>query len=175
MKPFFEFAFLASLVLSACAVSAQPPEPVFRATLKNEADQVAFENQDGTTFVDIQSPSGIGSARLDLQSGTMPEKIIVNLHLAGLEEFRLSSEKITIAASFSSEGVITGNSQRIVSSDKETPITPNHPYWLNIRRVTDQLTPKIPPGGEYFEVEVPKQLLDELGNSFEILWIDFYR
>ena len=175
MKLIFPCAFLVCLLLSACAESTASLEPVFLTTLKNETDRVTVENQEAMTVIDIQSPSGIGSLRLDLESGTLPEKILLRLHLAGLEEFRLSSEKISLLASISNGGGLTDTHQRIVSPGVETPITPNHPYWLNIRRVPDEMNPNMSPGGEYFEVELSKQILDELGNSFEVLWIDFYR
>ena len=105
----------------------------------------------------------------------MPERIVIRLHLAGLEEFRLISEQTTISASFSSSGVLTGNNQKVISAGGESPITPIHPYWLNISVVSDQETPDIPLKQGYFEVELPKEFLREAANFFEIQWVDFYR
>lgn len=179
MKPIFA-SLLFVLLLTACAVRADNmgtpmPEPVFSASAKNESDQITFENRGGSAIIEVQSPTGIGSAEIELVSGAMPKRLFVLLHLAGLEEFRLSAGENTLAASFSSNGVLAGKIQTYTFSGRETSITKIHPYWLNIRVVSDQPTPTLPLEQGYFEVEIPGQLLEELGNSFEIRWVDFYR
>jgi len=97
------------------------------------------------------------------------------LHLGGLEEVRVSYDKTIIVASFSSGEVFDGGNQKIILSGKEYPITPIHPLWLNIRVASNDMTPNIPLEEGYFEIVLPKEFIEESGNSFEIQWIDFYR
>jgi hypothetical protein len=78
---------LLSLTLGACAsrsANAQTPQaPAFAVTLKNSADQLSIDFQENISYIDITSPGGIGSARLKLESGDLPEGMRVRLHLAG--------------------------------------------------------------------------------------------
>jgi len=149
-------------------------EPVFSITAKNQNDQVIFQYVDGTAIVDIQSPTGIGSAKLELESGGMPENMLLRLHLQGLEEIRLISEQAVIVAAGSSSGPFRINDQRVNSSGSEYSLTPIDPLWMKIEIISDQAK-KIPLESGYFEITVPREFLQNAGNSFEIQWIDFYR
>lgn len=148
--------------------------PVFSVTAKNRDDQVNVQYVDGVTVIDIQSPTGIGSANLKLESGGMPENFVLRLHLKGLEELRMISEPAVIVGSGSSSGSFSINDQRVNSSGSEYSITPVDPLWMKIEVVSDQAK-KIPLEGGYFEITVPKEFIRNAGNSFEIQWIDFYR
>jgi hypothetical protein len=124
--------------------------------------------------VDVQSPTGIGAAAFQLESGVMPENIILRLHLQGLEELRLTSAKETVGASVSS-GDTPIIQERVISSGSESTILPNHPLWMSIDIVSEQPEPAIPLQEGYFEIALPVEFLQKAGNSFEIEWIDFYR
>src|SRR5215207_7454775 len=108
MKYFVIYTILLSFLLMSCAsqtANAQSgDEPVFSITAKNQNDQVNFQYVDGAAIIDIQSPTGIGSAKLDLESDGMPENMLLRLHLQGLEEIRLMSDQAVIVASGSSGG-----------------------------------------------------------------------
>ena len=149
-------------------------EPVFSISAKNQDDQINFQYVDGTAIVDIQSPTGIGSAKLELESGGMPENILLRLHLQGLEEIKLVSDQTAIVAAGSSSGSFGINDQRVNSSGSEYSITPIDPLWMKIEIISDQAK-KIPLESGYFEITVPREFLQNAGNSFEIQWIDFYR
>ena len=150
-------------------------EPVFSITAKNRDDQVNVQYVDGGTVIDVQSPTGIGSARFELESGGMPENMVLRLHLKGLEEFRLISNQAVIVASGSSSGSFSINDQRVNSSESEYSITSIDPLWMKIEIVPAQAAKKIPLQEGYFEITVPKEFIRNSGNSFEIQWIDFYR
>jgi hypothetical protein len=179
MKYFVVYTILLSFLLMSCA--SQPAnaqsgdEPVFSISAKNQNDQVNFQYVDGTAIVDIQSPTGIGSAKLELESGGMPENMLLRLHLQGLEEIRLISKQAVIVASGSSSGSFVINEQRVNSSGSEYSLTPIDPLWMKIEIISDQLAKKIPLEEGYFEIIVPREFLRNAGNSFEIQWIDFYR
>ena len=149
-------------------------ETVFSVTAKNQNDQIDVQYVDGAAIIDVQSPTGIGSARLDLESGGMPENMLLRLHLQGLEEIRLISEQAVIAASGSSSGSFVINDQRVISSGSEYSITPIDPLWMKIEVISDQAK-KIPLESGYFEITIPREFLRSAGNSIEIQWIDFYR
>ena len=150
-------------------------QPVFSITTKNQDDQVNIQYVDGFTVIVVQSPTGVGSAKFDLESGGMPEKIVLRLHLKGLEEFRLISSQTIIAASASSSGMFGVNDQRVISAGSEYSIMPIDPLWMKIEIVSAQGTKKIPLEEGYFEIIVPSEFLRNAGSSFEIQWIDFYR
>lgn len=165
------------LLLAACAsgpIGAQPEEPAFIIITKNPEDKVAIHYEDGAALIDIQSPSGIGSAAFELESGTMPENIMLRLHLMGLEQFRLKSTQEQIAASISSGNPFHEN-QISLRSGTESPLLPGHPLWMEIKVVSDQAEKRIPLEEGYFEVTVPQEFIQNAKKTFEIEWIDFYR
>jgi hypothetical protein len=167
-----------SFSLMSCAsqpANAQSGDgPVFSVTAKNQNDQINVQYVDGVTVIDVQSPSGIGSAKVDLESGSMPENMLLQLRIKGLEEFRLISHQAVVVASGSSSGSFSIYDQRVNSSGSEYSITPIDPLWMKIEIVSDQAK-KIPLEEGYFEITVPKEFLRNAGSSFEIQWIDFYR
>ena len=168
---------LLSLLLVSCAglpANAQSEEPVFTVTTKNKEDQVDIQYKDRAALIDIHSLTGIGSARFELKSGSLPGEITLRLHLKGLEEFRLSSAQESIAASVSSSDA-SDIHQKIIASGGDSPLQPSHPLWLQIEIVAGQAEKKIPLEEGYFEITAPKEFTREAGNSFEIEWIDFYR
>jgi hypothetical protein len=155
---------LFSFLLMACggvSAGAQPDEPGFIVITKNPDDQVGFEFENGTSLIDIQSPTGIGSAAFELESGSMPGNIILRLHLKGLEGFRLTSPKDQISASVSGGEI---ENQTILSSGTESSLLPGHPLWMEIQ-----------PAEGYFDITVPQEFIRNAGKMFEIEWIDFYR
>jgi hypothetical protein len=173
-------AILWCLLLAACAggpagAGAQPEEPAFIVITKNPDDQVDIEYQSGTAHIDIQSPTGIGSAAFELASGPMPEGITLRLHLKGLEQIRLRSAQDQIAASVSSSEAAPLENQTLLSSGAETPLLPGNPLWMPIAIVANQAEKKIPLEEGYFEVTVPQEFIRNAGTTFEIEWIDFYR
>ena len=176
MKQLVVHTILFSIFLTACAnqpVNAQAQaEPVFSVTTKNADDQVTFQYKDNISTIEIMSPFGIGSAKFKLESGAMPEQIIIQLHVKGLEEFRLISAEHIISASVSSGG-LQAQSQRKISGNSEQVIRSLDPLWLDIEIVSD--SPTIPLEDGYFEIIFPKEFIQQTGDSFEIQWIDFYR
>lgn len=179
MKQIVYTILLMCLFLASCA--SQPAnaqsgdEPVFAFATKNQDDEVNIQFGNGITTIDVHSPTGIGSAKFELESGAMPEKVILRLHLSGLEEFRLISHQTAIAASASSSGAFSVTNQQVIRSGNEYSITPVDPLWMKVEIVSGQVVKKIPLEDGYFEVTVPKEFIQEAENSFEIQWIDFFR
>lgn len=148
---------------------------MFTVTTKNPDDQIDIKNEKVITTVDVYSPTGIGSAQFALESGSMPERMVLRLHLKGLEELRLVSDQTTIAASASSSNLFRVSDQRVISSGNEYSITPIDPLWMQIEIVSGQAIETIPLKDGYFEITISNEFIQNSGDSFEIQWIDFYR
>jgi hypothetical protein len=167
MKRFHVQTILLGFLLASCAglsVRAQSGEPDFMVTTKNSDDKVDVRYEEGVAYIDVRSPTGIGSAAFELESGSMPADIRLRLHLQGLEQFRLTSAREEISASVSGDNTLQAE-QKIISPGSESAILPGDPLWLQI-----DVTPD-----DYFEILLPEKFLHEAGTSFEIAWIDFYR
>lgn len=167
------------IVLLVSCTTQPPPSngqtPEFRITPAKPEDVVTVADESGATIFDIQSVSGIGSASVEVVSGTLPESVTVRLHTTGLEEFRLSYNETIIAASIPSGEGFGNPSERLLSSDGESPITALHPLWMKIKIVSNQSIQKIPLEEGYFEITFPKEFAQDSGGAFEISWIDFFR
>lgn len=177
MKRLYLETFLLSVLLVSCAgqpASAQSGEPVFVVTAKNTDDQISIQFDNSAALIDIISPSGIGAATFELESGSMPEQVVLRLHLQGLEEIRLTSSQTSIAASVSNSDPSEVH-QRIAAASINTPILPGQPLWMEIEIVSEQAVETLPLEEGYFEVTVPRDFLQKAGNSFEAEWIDFHR
>ena len=163
------------LFLASCAsqsVNAQESKPEFRVSVKNADDTVSILDENSQTIIEIHSDLGIGSASFELISGTMPNSILLRLHLKGLEDFQLISPQTTLGASVAS-GEAGLPVERIVSSASEFPILPTHPLWIGIEIVAENK--HIPLEEGYFEITIPQEFIRSAGVSFEVKWIDFYR
>jgi hypothetical protein len=169
-------SLLMCLFLISCAsqpVSAQDSQPKFRVMTKNADDKITVLDENSQTIIDIKSDFGIGSASFELISGTMPDSILLRLHLKGLEDFQLISDQTTLGASVPSGEAGSPVGERIVSSTVEVPILPAHPLWMNIEIVSENK--HIPLQEGYFKITVPREFIRNVGNSFEVKWVDFYR
>ena len=169
-------SLLICLFLISCAsqnVNAQDSKPEFRVTAKNVDDRITVLDEDSQTVIEIHSDFGIGSASFELVSGSMPDTLLLRLHLKGLEDFQLISSQSTVAASISSGQVFNINSQRVIESNAGYPILSIHPLWLKIEIVSENR--EIPLKEGYFEITLPREFIRKAGNSLEVQWIDFYR
>jgi hypothetical protein len=152
----------------------------FEAVPKKETDQIEVSLEKQAAVFDIFSPGGIGGAEVKLASGTLPETILLRLHLRGLEEFRLTAGNKTLLAAVSSHG--DNSIQESISAksndiDDWRTIDPDSPYWMDIQIVDPEAksAPKIPLEDGYFEVTIPRFFIKTKISAFSIRWIDFYR
>lgn len=147
-------------------------EPAFTITTKKPADQVKVTVENGTATLDVTSPSGIGGATVTLPKGEWPTTIILRLHLSGLESFAVSNGKIKLTGSVLSH---SGNTKRLYlteigNGDEREPST-----QINIFDAQGKPANGLPAKGGYFEIRLPRALLESEPKSLELGWIDFYR
>ena len=154
----------------------QPAVAAFENTTKKTEDQVEVETKEGTTIFTFRCPTGIGGATMKIKDGKWPEKVVLRLQLKGLESLTISNGKITLSASVLSH---SGNPRLldVVEDGKEKKVGKDSPYWTEIRGFdsTGKPVTGLPGNGGYFEITLPKALLDGQPKSLDLEWIDFYR
>ena len=102
------------------------------------------------TIFDVKSGFGIGGGKIKLATGEWPDKVLVRLHLTGLEGFSVSNGKQSLTRSdldirmFDSKGKPAEGS-----------------YLLKKKG--------------YYEATIPPSLLGSDVPEIEISWVDFYR
>jgi hypothetical protein len=147
----------------------------FAIATDSDGNELTENAQGETTLIEVHSQSGMGSATVELVSGEPPKNIVLQLHLQGLEQFRLLYDGMVVTASVSGNDM--GNVIESATSTEggEHSIEPDSPLWLDIRVVSGKDTPHIPLDQGYFEIALPKNFLNDGRHSFSIQWIDFYR
>lgn len=168
---------LLTILLGTSLLSLGATEPVteqFTITTRRDSDRVTVQSDDQQTVFAIHSPVGISGAEIMRTGDRWPARIVLQLHLSGLEQFTLAHDKQTIAASVSSHN---GTARVWISGQEETPLTPTSPDWLAIRLISRQVPPvtTIPLKKGHFEIDLPQQFLHDNPQVFKLTWIDFYR
>jgi hypothetical protein len=140
------------------------------------ADQIKMAVDKNTVKLDVLSESGIGGATITMKHDKWPKTIVLRFHLRGLEWFSISNGKIKLSGSVLSH---SGNPRLLhVDEDgKEKKVEMGSPYWTEIRVLdgNGKTTDGLPGKGGYFEIRVPKALLEGEPKRLELGWIDFYR
>ena len=106
--------------------------------------------QDAAVAFEVKSGSGIGSGKIKLVEGNWPKKVLVRLHLGGLEGFSVSNGKKTIQRSDLNIRML---------DPKGNPVEGK--YLLKKKG--------------YYEATVPPSLLGPDVKELQISWVDFYR
>jgi hypothetical protein len=113
------------------------------------------------TVVSITSKSGIGGARILRGEPQWPARLVIRLHLKGLESFRMDNGAIHIETS------LMGPART--------------PYWKTgqIQRQTDHpvgtLEMQVSQPEGHVEVVVPKEMTEGNPEAINVAWIDFFR
>ncbi len=166
-----------ALGLAACRV--QPGEAlVARATTDKADNQVQTRVENGKLVVDVFSPSGIGSADVELTGAQRPATIVIRLHLKGLEGLTFTYPNATVQVAVASSGDHTVSQQANVVAlpSPARAIDSASPYWLAVRLVGKDGAPgKVPLQDGYVEVTPPQDFRQGNYQGFSLEWIDFYR
>lgn len=174
-------ALVAILAFSCMALGQEgdpprdPPGP-FKITTRRKDDAVEVRTgRDRALFI-VKSPFGISQSVIERRDAAWPKAVALRLHLKGLSSFRVSNDRVTVAAAVSIE---EGKTQvRLWKDDKEdAPLEPTSPLWTDIRIVGGDGKPvkELPVENGYFEVTLPRAFLADNPKSISLSWIDFYR
>jgi hypothetical protein len=149
--------------LAACAPATQQIDrSTFRYTPLKGDPRIVFTTSNEMLLIDITSPTGIGSAAIEKTSGQWPPKIVMRLHVKGLESFKFhyGSNTVEISVSSTTKAV----RETLVQDGMMSTLGPNDDAWMNVT-----------PNSGYFDIEAPAGFLKSGENKFTIEWIDFYR
>ena len=171
--PYVALVFL--VVASAVAVASDPP-PKFKIMTKRKDDAVEVRAEKGRTVFSVKSPFGISQAAIERQGEKWPEAVVLRLHLKGLENFRASNGKVTLAAAASLQD---GKPKvRLWKDGKEDALLDEKsPFWMDIRILTGDGKParELPLKNGYFEMSLPRAFFEGNPKAITLNWIDFYR
>ena len=158
------------LLLTACALpesgAAATSKPPTFTVVSDDGNQVLPEVTNNALTIDITSAQGMGNTTVTRQDGAWPQRIVLHLHLAGLERLEITADATTVMAEVSSTSP-PNIIQQTSTVDAMQAITADHPLWLSITAPTDEHA--------YYEVILPSQLHAAIEQTLHIAWIDFYR
>jgi hypothetical protein len=162
-----------SCMMAACQVRPAQ-QSNYAISVDGDGNRVVPHEAETETLFEVRSTTGIGSAGVEQTSGELPAKILIRLHLKGLEEFTFQYHETVVTVSVSShgDGMVT-ETIRTAGSD-QIPIGPESPYSMPVRVVQN---PDSNNGSStaYFEVQAPQDYIQGKHTAFSIRWIDFYR
>lgn len=122
----------------------------------------------------VRSPSGISHAIIERITEQWPDKVVIQLRLNGLENFKVSTDELILEASVSSHN---GEVRLWKDGEDDSPLNPLSPYWMEIRVLDrdDKPTRAIPIKDGCFEMQLPKKFFEGNPRLIRVEWIDFYR
>lgn len=163
------------LALAATTAAADDPTP-FSVTTKRADDRVDVKTEKGKATFSVHSPFGISHAVIERKGGTWPDAVVLQLHLKGLENFKVTDGKVKLEGSAS---VQNGKPQvRLWKDGKDdAPLDTKSPYWMEVRILggDGKQATEIPLKDGCFEMPLPKALLEGNPKTITVNWIDFYR
>ena len=97
------FSIAAMLVLTVSVTTCADDTPPFKLTTKRSDDRVEVKSEKDKVVFDVPSPFGISSATIERTTEQWPDMVLIQLRLKGLENFKVSTDKLKIEASISSQ------------------------------------------------------------------------
>jgi hypothetical protein len=168
---------VAVLVLLLSWASASRADEPLRIDAKG--GEVRVEVADGGAAVlHIASPGGIGRATVERTGDHWPMRIVLRLHLKGLESLYVEAGDAALEVSVPSSPPHTPRAGLRRAGDNDAaPIDKDSPYFPETRVVpaNGEAGGKIPLEGGYFQVSLPAKLLEGNPRAISIRWIDFFR
>ena len=160
-----------SFTVSFC--SADDPQQ-FKISSKRSDDRVEMKSESDRVVFDVRSPFGVSSATIERKTKQWPAKVLIQLRLKGLENFKVSTDKLKLEASVSSPN---GDARLWKDGKEDTPLNAKSPHWMEIRIMDKDGKPSkaFPSKDGYFQMQLPKKFFEGNPESFKVEWIDFYR
>lgn len=148
----------------------------FAIKCRKADDRVQVAVESGKAIFTITSPSGISEAKIERVDAQWPKGIVLRLHLTGLESLAVTCGDMEVLASVSSHGG-AAVSQQFLRNGKVCKLWAKDPHRIQIVAFDAPGEPAkdLPGKGGYFEITIPKALLDDKAKTLKLVWIDFYR
>ena len=168
------FLFLPAIVAMTSCHTAYGDDPTVKIRKKRDDDKVEVAGENGKAIISVQSPFGISQAAIERRGNQWPSTVMLRFHLRGLENLRVNNGKDTLETAVSSQGAKVWLWK---DGKAGSPLDPKHPYWMETRMVGKDGKPvkMIPLKDGYFEMQLPKALIEHNPKSITLNWIDFYR
>ena len=165
-------AVMASVLSTRCTDAADKTQ--FKITTKRDNDSVQVEVANSQGIFSVHNPFGISQVIIERTVENWPDSVLLHLHLKGLENFKVTTGRVTLEAALSSQD---GTARLWKDGKDDEPLDSQSPYWMEIRVISKDGKPtnSIPLTDGYFEVQLPKALLEDNPKSITVSWIDFYR
>ena len=162
------------LVLTFSVMTCADDTPPFKIVTKRIDDQVDVKSEKDNVVFDVRSPFGISSATIERTTEQWPDKVVIQLRLKGLENFKVSTDKLNLEASASNQN---GDSRLWKDGKEDSRLNSRSPYWMEIRILDSDRKPTkaILLKDGYFEMQLPKKFIEGNPKKFKLEWIDFYR
>lgn len=162
------------LAIAAITTATADDSPPFKITTKRDNDRVEVKTEKDKVVFSARSPFGISHAVIERTGEKWPDAVALRLHLKGLENFRVTNDKVKLEAAVSSQD---GKVRLWKDGKEDIPLDAKNPYWMEIRMVGGDGKPAktIPLKDGYFEMQLPKAFFDGNPKSLTVNWIDFYR
>lgn len=184
------FLCMLMLVSTVCGfvMADEPSEPSFEITLRGRDDTATIVEKTDRVVFRIRSSTGIGGASITRRGKAWPARVVVRLHVNGLESFqvsneatdevskKLSSNAITVHAAISSHpGVPSIRQWR--NDDEHELLDQDSQYWMPIKLLdpAGHRATQMPLRGGDIELHLPSILFADNPREITLRWIDFYR
>jgi hypothetical protein len=168
------FIFLPAIVGISNCVTDHEDDPSFRITTKRGDDRVEVSIEGGKAAFSVQSPFGISHAVIERIGNHWPDAVTLNLHLGGLESFKITNGATTIDAMVSSQD---GKVRQWKDGKEDSQLDVDNPYWIEIRMIgkDEKSVKSLSLNNGYFRLRLPKALFESNPKSITVNWLDFYR
>jgi hypothetical protein len=137
---------------------------------------VTASQENGRCVLTIKDAKGIGRATVEPKGESWPKDVVIRAHLRGLEQLVLTCDGEKVSASVASHGSQETRVHRWSDGKEGAALSKDSPFFAAIRLLdaAGKPAPGLPPEGGWFEISVPRSLLEK-GGALQLEWIDFYR
>lgn len=160
--------------IMSAVTAGDDKSPPFKITTKRDNDRVDVKIEKNKATFSVKSPFGISSAVIERTGEKWLDAVVLRLHLKGLENFRVTNDKVKLEAAVSSQN---GKVRLWKDGKEDSTLDAKSPHWMEIRMVGGDGKPAkaIPLKDGYFEMALPKAFFEGNPKSITVSWIDFYR
>jgi hypothetical protein len=160
--------------LGFASASAHGKDPPFKITTRKADDAIQVEMEKDKVLFGVGSRSGIGDATIERLDDAWPDSARFKIYLKGLDQFQIDNGSVILEIAVGSDG-----SQRVslIKNGKTSAVDRKSPYWLEVQSLDadGKPTKDRPLKNGWFEMTLPKAMLDGNPKTLKLKWIDFFR